>query len=92
MRRVEAAIEGNPAPVMRRARTLSYVEEVTIFGNSLHLLVPSSTSDEMIERDLAADVPGGVAIRPITPSLEDVFVRLTGLQESETRSEQGERA
>jgi ABC-type multidrug transport system ATPase subunit len=82
MRRVEAAIDGNPAPVMRRARTLSYVQEVTIFGNSLHLLVPGSIGDDVIQRDLAQAAPGSVSIRPITPSLEDVFVRLTALQEN----------
>jgi ABC-type multidrug transport system ATPase subunit len=82
-RRVEAATEGNPAPVMRRARSLSYVHEVTIFGNSLHLLVPTSIDDATIQRDLAADVPGDVTIRAIAPSLEDVFVRLTALQDND---------
>lgn len=91
-RRVEAAIEGNPAPVMRRARSLPYVLDVTIFGNSLHLLVPSSIADPDIARDLAAEVPGGVSIRPISPSLEDVFVRLTGLEEDEAPAEQGAHA
>jgi ABC-type multidrug transport system ATPase subunit len=88
-RRVEAATEGNPAPVMRRARSLAYVQEVTIFGNSLHLLVPTSTDDATIQRDLAADAPGGVTIRAITPSLEDVFVRLTALQENDAPVEKG---
>jgi ABC-type multidrug transport system ATPase subunit len=80
-RRVEAAIDGNPAPVMRRARSLTYVHEVTIFGNSLHLLVPTSIDDDTIQHDLSADVPVDVSIRAIAPSLEDVFVRLTALQE-----------
>jgi ABC-type multidrug transport system ATPase subunit len=88
-RRVEAATEGNPAPVMRRARSLAYVHEVTIFGNSLHLLVPTSTDDATIQRDLAEDAPGGVTIRAIAPSLEDVFVRLTALQESDAPVEKG---
>ena len=74
--------EAGWAPVMRRARTLSYVQEVTIFGNSLHLLVPASIGDDVIQRDLAQAAPGSVSIRPITPSLEDVFVRLTALQEN----------
>ena len=82
-RRVEAAIDGNPAPVMRRARGLTYVQEVTIFGNSLHLLVPESVDDHSIERDLAQAEAGAVHIRAIAPSLEDVFVRLTALQEDE---------
>jgi ABC-type multidrug transport system ATPase subunit len=82
-RRVEAAIDGNPAPVMRRARGLTYVQEVTIFGNSLHLLVPEAVDDRTIERDLAQAEAGAVHIRAIAPSLEDVFVRLTALQEDE---------
>jgi hypothetical protein len=79
MRRVEVAIEGSAAQVMRQARSLPYVEEATIFGNSIHLLIPDSVLDDNVARDLAA---GGtpVAIRSIQPSLEDVFVRLTGLQ------------
>jgi ABC-type multidrug transport system ATPase subunit len=78
-RRVEVAIEGSAARVMRQARSLPYVQEATIFGNNLHLLIPDSVSDDGIAHDLAA---GGapVRIRSIAPSLEDVFVRLTGLQ------------
>lgn len=88
-RRVEAAIGGNPAPVMRRARSLAYVQEVTIFGNSLHLLVPTSITDEAIRHDLSVDAPGDVSIRAIAPSLEDVFVRLTALEETEAVAEKG---
>jgi ABC-type multidrug transport system ATPase subunit len=79
MRRVEAASTGSAALVMRRARSLAYVEEATIFGNSVHLLVPNSVPDERIAADLTSD-GALVAIRSIAPSLEDVFVRLTGLQ------------
>jgi ABC-type multidrug transport system ATPase subunit len=77
-RRVEVAIEGNAALVMRRARSLPYVQEATIFGNSVHLLIPSSVTDDGIGRDLSED-GARVSLRAITPSLEDVFVRLTGL-------------
>jgi ABC-type multidrug transport system ATPase subunit len=81
MRRVEAATEGNATRVLPRARTLPYVEDVTIFGNSLHLLVPEGIADESIRRDLAAESGNDdIHIRTIPPSLEDVFVRLTYLQ------------
>ena len=78
-RRVEVAIQGSAARVMRRARAIEYVQEATIFGNSLHLLIPAQVSDDQVATDIAS---GGVSvsIRPIAPSLEDVFVRLTGLQ------------
>ena len=79
MRRVEAAIAGSAARAMRQTRSLAYVDEATIFGNSIHLLIPQAVSDEKVAADLAA---GGApaTIRSITPSLEDVFVRLTALQ------------
>ena len=37
---------------MGRARELPYVDDVTIFGNALHLLVRKDVSDERIARDL----------------------------------------
>jgi ABC-type multidrug transport system ATPase subunit len=82
-RRVEAACEGTATRVLRHARALPYVEDVTIFGNSLHLLVPETVSDEAIRRDLSDQGGEGLTIRGIPPSLEDVFVRLTALQTDE---------
>jgi ABC-2 type transport system ATP-binding protein len=78
LRRVEAECAQGAAAVMGRARSLPYVEEVTIFGNALHLLVRAEVDDAAIERDLETSGVD-VRIRPIEPSLEDVFVRLTGL-------------
>lgn len=80
MRRVEAECEEGAAAVMGIARERPYVEEVTIFGNALHLLVTAEASDEEIAADLSARAGTGVSIRPIAASLEDVFVRLTRLQ------------
>jgi ABC-type multidrug transport system ATPase subunit len=77
-RRVEVAIEGSAAQVMRRARSLDYVQEATIFGNSVHLLVPAAKTHDDLVRDLT-ESGATVNVRPIAPSLEDVFVRLTGL-------------
>jgi hypothetical protein len=79
-RRVEAECDRGAAAVMGRARSLPYVQEVTIFGNALHLLVDAGVPDERIERDLEAAGRSDVRIRPIDPSLEDVFVRLTAMQ------------
>jgi ABC-type multidrug transport system ATPase subunit len=80
MRRVEADCEQGAAAVMNQARRLPYVDDVTIFGNALHLLVRAEVSDEQIARDLEDAAHAKVAIRPIEASLEDVFVRLTRLQ------------
>ncbi len=82
-RRVEAVCARGAAAVMERARALPYVEEVTIFGNALHLLLESAVSDAQVAADLAAGAGADVDVRPIAPSLEDVFVRLTRIQSEE---------
>jgi len=79
-RRLEATCEHGVAAFMSQARALAYVEDVTIFGNSLHLLVRSDVPEERIKHDLEQAAGARVEIRPIEPSLEDVFVRLTRLQ------------
>jgi ABC-type multidrug transport system ATPase subunit len=80
MRRVEAECAQGAAAVMGHARSLDYVEDVTIFGNALHLLVRGDVPDGQIARDLEQAAHAAVRIRPIEPSLEDVFVRLTKIQ------------
>jgi ABC-type multidrug transport system ATPase subunit len=79
-RRVEAACESGAAAVMGHARSLPYVEDVTIFGNALHLLVAGDVEDARIAHDLEAAAHARVTVRPIEASLEDVFVRLTRLR------------
>ena len=49
-RRVEADCEPGVAAVMTHARALPYVEDVTIFGNALHLLVRNEVADAQIAR------------------------------------------
>ncbi len=79
-RRVEAACAQGVAAFMSTARALPYVEDVTIFGNSLHLLVRSDVPAERLKQDLEKATGAAVETRPIEASLEDVFVRLTRLQ------------
>jgi ABC-type multidrug transport system ATPase subunit len=76
-KRVEAASSEGVAKLMTSARTLPYIHAATIFGTSLHLLIDSSVSNDKLETDLESFRLGKVSISPITPSLEDVFVRLT---------------
>ena len=80
MRRVEADCDQGAAAVMSYARSLPYVDDVTIFGNSLHLLVDARIPDEQIAGELQKESGAAVRVRPIEASLEDVFVRLTKLQ------------
>lgn len=53
------------------------VRSATVFGQSMHLLVDESTPEEAIRRELARAGIHQADIRPIGPSLEDVFVALT---------------
>ena len=87
-RRVEADCEHGAAAVMGRARELPYVEDLTIFGNALHLLVRGDVTDGRIVADLESAAGVAVKVRPIEPTLEDVFVRLTKIQ-SERRAATG---
>jgi ABC-type multidrug transport system ATPase subunit len=80
MRRVEADCEHGAAAVMGHARELPYVEDVTIFGNALHLLVRDDVPQARIAADVVVAARAAVRIRPIEPTLEDVFVRLTKIQ------------
>jgi drug efflux transport system ATP-binding protein len=79
-RRVEAECEAGVAAVMQHARALPYVEDLTIFGNSLHILMRAEIPDERIAHDLEAAAGAPVQVRPIDASLEDVFVRLTEIE------------
>ncbi len=53
------------------------VLSATVFGQSMHLLVDNSISEADIRRQLAGAGITEADVRPIGPSLEDVFVALT---------------
>jgi ABC-type multidrug transport system ATPase subunit len=80
LRRVEAECAGAAAAVMGQLGGLGYVEEATIFGNALHLLIDAAVSDDRLAGDIQRGSGAGVRLRAIDPSLEDVFVRLTSIQ------------
>jgi ABC-type multidrug transport system ATPase subunit len=63
-------------------RTRSYVKDVTIFGRTLHVVVPAEMPIETIEAELKETNLDVIEIRPIRPSLEDVFVTLTENEEA----------
>jgi len=75
-RRFELAVS-SPAERLAKLRSLEGVLDATLFGDAIHALV----SDEMTEAALLErlGIPADQAeIRPIAPTLEDVFVTLTG--------------
>jgi ABC-type multidrug transport system ATPase subunit len=62
---------------LQAVRRLPGVRAATVFGQSMHLLVDKDMADEVIRAELAKTGIPHADIRPIAPSLEDVFVALT---------------
>lgn len=62
---------------LQTLRHLPGVRTATVFGQSMHLLVDEGMSEQVIREELAKVKISQVDIRPIAPSLEDVFVALT---------------
>ena len=66
---------------LQAMRNLPGVRGATVFGQSMHLLLDAGVSDAAIKNRLAEVKIQTADIRPIAPSLEDVFVTLTAQQE-----------
>jgi ABC-type multidrug transport system ATPase subunit len=62
---------------LQSLRQFPGVRSATVFGQSMHLLVDESVSEPAIRARLAEVGIHEADIRPIAPSLEDVFVALT---------------
>jgi ABC-type multidrug transport system ATPase subunit len=62
---------------LQAVRQMKGVRAATIFGQSMHLLLDESVSEEAIRERLASVGIREADIRPIAASLEDVFVTLT---------------
>jgi ABC-2 type transport system ATP-binding protein len=76
MRRIEVE-SGESARGMLWMKQQGFVESATVFGTAIHALVDGRVPDsEIIDRLHHAGFPGA-EVRPILPSLEDVFVTLT---------------
>jgi ABC-type multidrug transport system ATPase subunit len=70
---------------LRAVRHVPGVRSATVFGQSMHLLVDDSVSEQAIHQRLSEVDIQGADIRPIAPSLEDVFVTLTAKQQEERK-------
>lgn len=75
-------INGQPAmPIYGFLRTLNYVKDVTLFGKSLHCIVPEEMSEAQMIQLIAEHTDCKDAeVKLSKPSLEDVFVTLTKRQ------------
>ncbi|MBI4462316.1 MAG: hypothetical protein HY653_05370, partial [Acidobacteria bacterium] len=68
---------------LRLARELPAIRSATVFGQSIHAVVEESIRTEELEAQLARQGVVVLDIRPLAPSLEDVFVELTRLRQPE---------
>ncbi|MBI1318305.1 MAG: ATP-binding cassette domain-containing protein [Candidatus Hydrogenedens sp.] len=65
---------------MGAAAALPFVDNVTIFGDALHVQADTGTADQL-QRDMADAGYADPAVQPVPPTLEDVFVTLTQKRE-----------
>ncbi len=75
-RRLELILP-SPTVQLTRLRSLDGVLDATLFGDTIHALVSDELPEAAILHRLEVE-PNQVEIRPIAPTLEDVFVTLTG--------------
>jgi ABC-2 type transport system ATP-binding protein len=71
---------------LRIARTLSGIRSATIFGQSIHALVEDRFDMEHLREQLLKNSLVVAEIRPLAPTLEDVFVELTYKHQSEAEA------
>ena len=62
---------------LRTARTIPGIRSATIFGQSIHALINDDLDLEHLREQLLKQGIVVAEIRPLAPSLEDVFVELT---------------
>jgi ABC-type multidrug transport system ATPase subunit len=71
---------------LRTARTLPGIRSATIFGQSIHALIDDELDLERLREQLLKQGIVVAEIRPLAPSLEDVFVELTYRHQSKTEA------
>ncbi len=67
----------NPALSLPFLRAANKVHDATLFGEAIHVLVDNDVREEDFQRFLQVSNSDQIQIRPISPTLEDVFVTLT---------------
>jgi ABC-type multidrug transport system ATPase subunit/ABC-type multidrug transport system permease subunit len=81
----------SPAERLSALRALGGVLDATLFGQTIHVLVSEEVSEAKLLEALNADA-SEAQIRPISPTLEDVFVTLTRAAERSSQSSQTQAA
>ena len=68
---------------LRMMREMSHIRSATIFGESIHALVDDRFDVSDLEAQLAENNIAVSEVRPLEPTLEDVFVELTQKRQAE---------
>ena len=79
-RRFEIEVS-RPAERLSRIRRAPGVRDATLFGDAIHALLSTETTPDDLLRRLGLG-PGDATVRPVEPTLEDVFVTLTAAQDA----------
>ena len=74
---------------LRHARTIPGIRSATIFGQSIHALIDDNLDPEHLRKQLERHGIAVAEIRPLAPSLEDVFVELTTKRQSAQEAASG---
>lgn len=74
---------------LRRARTIPGIRSATIFGQSIHALIDDTLDLDHLRKQLEQQGVTVAEIRPLAPTLEDVFVELTYKRQSAQEATSG---
>jgi ABC-type multidrug transport system ATPase subunit len=74
---------------LRAARTISGIRSATIFGQSVHALIDDTLDLDHLRAQLLSRSVTVAEIRPLAPSLEDVFVELTNKHQAAQEAPRG---
>jgi ABC-2 type transport system ATP-binding protein len=74
---------------LRRARTVPGIRSATIFGRSIHALIDDTLDLDHLREQLEQQGVTVAEIRPLAPTLEDVFVELTYKHQSAQEATSG---
>ena len=74
---------------LRAARTIPGIRSATIFGQSVHALIDDNLSLDHLRAEILNNKVTVAEIRPLAPSLEDVFVELTNKHQAAQEATRG---
>ncbi len=90
--RVEITPATDVTRALRLVRNVSAFRSATIFGQSIHALADEHINLDDLQKELLKEGINVTEIRPLAPSLEDVFVELTYKHQAKEREAEAARA